>query len=61
MSSHRASERCSARGRGRRTASLAPAQRSCHGGAELRDRSQVHLNDAEDFRTRWLFVFLLQQ
>lgn len=63
MTSHGASERCSTKSRGRRTppASPAPAPRSCHGEAGLRDRSKVHLNDAEDFRKRWLLVFLLQQ
>ena len=61
MSSHGAPERCSAKGRGRLTPALARAQRSCHGGEGLRDRGQVHLDDAEDFRKRWLLVFLLQQ
>jgi hypothetical protein len=60
MSSHGAPGRCSAKGRGRRTPALATAQRSCHDGVGLRDRSQVHLDDAEDFRTRGLLVFLLQ-
>ena len=60
MSSHQAPEQCSAK-----AAADAPApalaQRACHGGAGLRDRSQVQLNDAEDFRTRRLLIFLLQQ
>jgi hypothetical protein len=60
MSSHQAPEQCSAKAAAD-ARSPALAQRSCHSGAGLRDRSQVHLNDAEDFRTRWLFVFLLQQ
>jgi hypothetical protein len=46
MTSHGAPERCSAKG---------------HGGAGLRDRGQVHLDDAKDLRKRWLLVFLLQQ
>ena len=39
------------------TPSLRAAPRLCRGGVGLRDRSKVHLNDAEDFRTRWLLVF----
>ena len=30
-------------------------------GRGLRDSGQVDLDDAEDFRKRWLLVFLLQQ
>jgi len=52
-------------------ATPAPHQRSRRGVEGLRDRRQgvmgpgsigrINLADAEDFRTRWLFVFLLQQ
>jgi hypothetical protein len=57
MSSHGAPGRCSAKGRDRRIPSPVPAQRSCHGRAGLRDRSQAHLDDAEDFRNVYSFFF----
>ena len=50
MSSHQAPEQCSAKAAAD-TPSPALAQRACHGGVGLRDRSQVEMG-----RAPWLTV-----